>query len=392
MGHLERREEDASGNGRSGRSCGRLAPGFAFRPPALNPVMFSRAAPRQLLSRGPARCYSSSTLPRKDTGAAPGVAATAGAPALPPRLLKRPLASNFGGIDIKNVSVAKKSAARAARDNGRNSSAHQVRRNDKSPNALTLEDQRYIASRKAAASTSSAWGDGLVSLNFSDRLKAREKKFSGNNRQGPAHSRPQNPTQGSAQGRFQDRVQGSQRVSAPRREQAAGRQATSATPAAKTKPQGMTRRIPSAIKTDSPAPTRTPRVEKSTTRKAERAPARAPAPNPYPVERRARLTALDSTNLTTLFGASNAPAVAGTALPARAATSARVRSVLERSAGDYSRFLPRRVGARKDGSRFPAMRTARHALAAQRDVSLEQRRVALHIIGGFAQPSRVAHA
>jgi hypothetical protein len=63
-----------------------------------------------------------------------------------------------------------------------------------------------------------------------------------------------------------------------------------------------------------------------------------------------------------------------------------VRSVLERSAGDYSRFLPRRVGVRKDASRLPALRTARHALAVQRDVSLDQRRVALHIIEGLARP------
>jgi len=67
---------------------------------------------------------------------------------------------------------------------------------------------------------------------------------------------------------------------------------------------------------------------------------------------------------------------------------ARVRSVLERSAGDYSRFLPRDVGVCKDTSRLPALRAARHALATQRDVSFEQRRVALHIIGGLVQPRR----
>jgi len=65
---------------------------------------------------------------------------------------------------------------------------------------------------------------------------------------------------------------------------------------------------------------------------------------------------------------------------------ARVRSVLERSAGDYSRFLPRDVGGRKDASSLPPLRAARNALATQRDLSLEQRRVALHIIGGLVQP------
>ena len=71
---------------------------------------------------------------------------------------------------------------------------------------------------------------------------------------------------------------------------------------------------------------------------------------------------------------------------------ARVRSVLERSAGDYSRFLPRDVGVRKDASRLPALRAARNALATQRDVSLNQRRVALHIIGGLVQPRREVRA
>jgi len=69
-----------------------------------------------------------------------------------------------------------------------------------------------------------------------------------------------------------------------------------------------------------------------------------------------------------------------------------VRSVLERSGGDYSRFLPRHVGVRKSASRPPALCTARHALAAQRDVSLSQRRFALHIIGGLAQPRRQVSA
>lgn len=67
---------------------------------------------------------------------------------------------------------------------------------------------------------------------------------------------------------------------------------------------------------------------------------------------------------------------------------ARVRNVLERSAGDYSRLLPRDVGVRKDASRLPALRAARYALGTQRDVSFKQRRVALHIIGGLVQPRR----
>ncbi len=108
-------------------------------------------------------------------------------------------------------------------------------------------------------------------------------------------------------------------------------------------------------------------------------------------DRAARLTALSSTDLNALFRTRDTP-VAGTPLPAHASTTARVRSVLERSAGDYSRFLSRRVGVRKSASRPPVLRTARHALAGQRDVSLAQRRIALHIIGGLAQPRRQVSA
>ena len=108
---------------------------------------------------------------------------------------------------------------------------------------------------------------------------------------------------------------------------------------------------------------------------------------PSSTGRSARLTALSSTNLNALFRTRDALGT-GVPLPLAAPTSttARVRSVLERSAGDYSRFLPRRVGVSKSASRLPALRTARHALAVQRDLSLEQRRVALHIIEGLTRP------
>jgi hypothetical protein len=67
----------------------------------------------------------------------------------------------------------------------------------------------------------------------------------------------------------------------------------------------------------------------------------------------------------------------------------RVRSVLEHSAGDYSRYVG--VGER-NALRLPALRKARLAFATQRDVSLEQRRVALHIIEGLVQPRREVRA
>jgi hypothetical protein len=64
---------------------------------------------------------------------------------------------------------------------------------------------------------------------------------------------------------------------------------------------------------------------------------------------------------------------------------ARVRGILERSAGDYLRFLPHRIGVRKNASRLPVLCTTCHALAVQHNVSLKKCRVALHIIGGLAQ-------
>jgi len=115
--------------------------------------------------------------------------------------------------------------------------------------------------------------------------------------------------------------------------------------------------------------------------------AEAAVPAMTTADRVARLAALSSTNLHALFRTRDT-----TPLPAHASATARVRSVLERSAGDYSRFVPRSVGVRKSASRPTALRTARHALAAQRDVSLAQRRVALHIIGGLAQPRRQVSA
>ena len=65
---------------------------------------------------------------------------------------------------------------------------------------------------------------------------------------------------------------------------------------------------------------------------------------------------------------------------------ARIHGVLECRAGDYSRFLPRDVRVRKDVSRLPALRAVHNALAMRRDVSLEQRHVALNIIRGLVQP------
>jgi hypothetical protein len=119
--------------------------------------------------------------------------------------------------------------------------------------------------------------------------------------------------------------------------------------------------------------------------------------------RKARFPTLSTTNLNALFRATTNANTTNTgislhSLPASTTVSApdsaraRVRSVLERSAGDYSRFLPRHFGVGMNSSRLPAFRTAGHALATQRDVSLEQRRAALHIIGGLVKSRREARA
>jgi hypothetical protein len=67
---------------------------------------------------------------------------------------------------------------------------------------------------------------------------------------------------------------------------------------------------------------------------------------------------------------------------------ARVRGILECSTGNYLCFLPRHIGMHKNASQLPVLRTMRHALTVQHDVSLKKRRVALHIIGGLAQANR----
>jgi hypothetical protein len=97
-----------------------------------------------------------------------------------------------------------------------------------------------------------------------------------------------------------------------------------------------------------------------------------------------QLTALSSTDLDVLFDTCDTPVTGGPA--ADTPQTVRVRRVLERSGGDYSRFVPPRVGSRrKNASDSPAILTARHALATQRDVSIRRRRMLLHIVGKLAQ-------
>ncbi|KAH9041338.1 hypothetical protein EDB85DRAFT_1922541 [Lactarius pseudohatsudake] len=285
-------------------------------------------AQRQLLSRCSLRYYSASAV-SGDAVAASGTSV--------PRT-RRPSASSFGGISIQNVAVPTQSQGVRSRPNG-------------------------------SSRAGSAWGDGLVTFSFSNRLKMHQKQ-----RQ---QSRPRQQEQGTESRAPRSRdAQNSSSAAHTRRPTSAD---------ARPRTTSMTTRSPTP-RLNNHAQPKSP----STTAPSNAKEVPAPTNAATPAVRAARLTALSSTNLNALFRTHDTP-VAGTPLPAYASTTARVRSVLERSAGDYSRFLPHTVGVRKSASP-PPLRTARHALAAQRDVSLAQRRVALHIIGGLAQPSRQVSA
>ncbi|KAH9059121.1 hypothetical protein EDB87DRAFT_830261 [Lactarius vividus] len=329
-------------------------------------------AQRQLLSRCSLRYYSVS--------AGSGDAVAASGTSVP--RTRRPSASSFGGISIQNVAVPTQSQgfrSRPGRPSRADGSDH------KSSNTpRTGQQQRHRGTGERTGSAMSGWGDGLVSLSFSSRLKMHQKKMT--KLDAAAHPEAQEgrqqlqPRQRSAQmqGRQQEQGTGSR---APRSRDAQNAFQTRRPTSVDARPRttSMTTWPPNHARPNAPSPSDATEV---------------PAPTNVattPAVRAARLTALSSTNLNALFRTRDTP-VAGTALPVYASMTARVRSVLERNAGDYSRFLPRTVGVRKSASCPPVLRTARHALAAQRDVSLDQRRVALHIIGGLAQPGRQVSA
>ncbi|KAI9444529.1 hypothetical protein H4582DRAFT_1909483 [Lactarius indigo] len=260
-----------------------------------------------------------------------GDAVAASGTSVPPRV-RRPSASSFGGISIRTLAFSSLSHPARGDDSD----------NKSSNTPHTNKQERRRGTGKHAGSAMSGWDDGLIRA---DRPESQERR---------QHSKPR---QRDAQ------MQGGQQ------EQGTGT-------------ASMTTRSPTSRLNTShaqPKPTTSTTAPSNTTTTTNAA------------DRAARLTALSSTNLNALFRTRDTP-VAGTPLPAYVSATARVRTVLERSAGDYSRFLPRYVGVRKSASRPPVLRTARHALAAQRDVSLTQRRVALHIIGELAQPGRQVSA
>ena len=241
----------------------------------------------------------------------------------------------------------------------------------------------------------SGWGDGLVSLSFSSRLRIHQKKMTTQNTAADPEaqatrqqSNPRQRTQTQRKGRQQEQGAASHTPRSRDRQSSYSGAQTNRRPSVDSNPRAASMTRPTTTRLNTYAQSKPPSATTPTRPSAAAAKAAPTSTVADRVARLAELTALSSTNLNALFRTRDTTPVAGTPLPAHSSMAARVRSVLERSAGDYSRFLPRRVGVRKSASRPPALRTARHALAVQRDVSLAQRRVALHIIGGLAQPRR----
>ena len=279
------------------------------------------------------------------------------------------------------------------------------------------QTERYKRHGNAGASSLSDWGDGLVTLSFSSRLKLHQDKMSTRGGHSPLEAQPrkqqfkqaQRPeVQGHRRGQREqsDPASHERRSRYPRAEPAKKSAAAEHERGASATPKAplMTRPSSSAFKlhtqpTTTSAPTarsaqkakvlvsNPTRANPASSSAAVAAQQTAATTTPSSAGRSARLTDLSTTNLNALFRTRD---TFGTGVPlplaTHTSTTARVRSVLERSAGDYSRFLPRHVGVRKSASRLPALRTARHALAVQRDLSLEKRRVALHIIEGLTRP------
>lgn len=292
---------------------------------------------------------------------------------------------------------------------------------DQSPDGRRMgQPERNRGMRRNGASSPSGWGDGLVSLSFSKRLKLHQKNSTTRDTDTEPHPqeeqpRKQYPNQAQEGARRGQRQHGQgDDASQAHRRRGTTEKSSSASASASASGQGnrAAARISDAQIDEVLASTMMTRPS-STTRAAPKAagtasnPTKADPPSTSPSsttqrttssDRKARLAVLSSTNLNALFRTNTPTAgpeaslASSTAVSASTSARVRVRGVLERRAGDYSRFLPRQVGVRKNGLRLPPLRTARHALATQRDVSLEQRRVALHIIGGLLQPRRDVRA
>jgi hypothetical protein len=264
----------------------------------------------------------------------------------------------------------------------------------------------------------SDWGDGLVSLSFSSRLKMhQQKKMSPQNADARSedqdrrqYSKPRQHAQ--TQGRQHDQGAESYAPRSRDRQYSArteGRQheqrTESHTPRTRDR-QNSTRGTTQTSRQQPTAGDRPRTAQSKMTRPSNSRlsthsqppkPTSAPAPKDIPsstttetslASRAAQLTVLANTDLDALLQTRSTP-MAGTTYTTLAEYVLRQR---EYATGDYSRYLPHRVGVSKNASRPHALRTAHLALARQRDVALKQRDFALNIIGGLAEPLRQVSA
>ncbi len=277
---------------------------------------------------------------------------------------------------------------------------------------------------RGGASSRSAWGDGLVSLSFASRLNQRQERLTtsdngtesqlqeAQSRKGKSYQAQRPQMDGRRHGQKQHEHDASQTRRHGRTEKSASasaiqqgnRASAPSTNAQNNKPKTSSMTRPSPPSTFNHHPKSTTSATTATkTSSSDATTTTTQQPTTALSDRKARLATLSSTNLNALFrtttntnttttGISLHSLAASTTVSAPDSARSRVRSVLERSAGDYSRFLPRHFGVRKNSSSLPAFHTARHALATQRDVSLEQRRAALHIIGGLVKSRHEARA
>ncbi|KAH9988946.1 hypothetical protein BJV77DRAFT_719361 [Russula vinacea] len=94
--------------------------------------------------------------------------------------LKRPSASTFEGIDIQNVVVPTKSASQSFYNRtNRPSRSYSPGDNSRDERRQGQPERNWGMRRNGGASSMSGWGDGLVSLSFSSRLKLHQQQLTG---------------------------------------------------------------------------------------------------------------------------------------------------------------------------------------------------------------------
>ncbi|THH18261.1 hypothetical protein EW146_g2689 [Bondarzewia mesenterica] len=324
-----------------------------------------RSSHRQFLRRYTDIRHSSSTAPRLDPGIAPDAAA---APAPRPPILRRPMASSFGGISIENIPRNRPQLA-PYKAKGGNIPINQNRAREAGFDLGPRVD--------AVRSTPDlGWGDELVPRGFGSRLYARlhpgdklaesEKKPAVGAHPAPSGAAPPAASLTVKRREQQEEKEKAQEDQAP---EPAAAEKQDAVEAAVTKPQEK-RAKPS--------------------KRSDRAQSAEPALTHV-------MRALESTDLTSLFGAKpksttskpKAGSKAKTATLRPSLAGLRVRVTLERKAGDYSRYLPRPVGVGKLSRRaLSPVRYARHALGFRRDMELDQRSRAMKVIGSMVRPAQ----